>query len=694
MRRMICTLIALALLMSVWTVQAETGNPVPYTFELLDYTTMVDPTWRPEWEEGVGLYFHFDEDNMPYILVQPSASDDRITDGEAFLKEYLPQLQDQYLKNGAVSTSLHGSFRVAGRSVAAGDVQYRNNSGLKIYYLIVVDVHENHTVVYRIRYLDESQRQQMLDGLELIASGYTFRGEQVGLSVPQPQPQQQQPVPYACEEGGFTAMIEPSWRMEWVEGDGLYCHFGDDNMPYILVRVQTADDRIADGDAYLTDALRDIEALYEKNGAVSTMQHGSFSVAGRPVAAADIQYRNGSGVKICMMVVVDVREDFSATYIVRYLDDSQRQEMLDGLDLIASGLQPYGQSNPAVEISELRRYNAKEAPSIVPSTTQYTCAEFTATIPAGWTVEKGGLFESFSYRCYDPKVPERCLFLMSQAGLMHKSQAGKNWWINSGTGPSIQKPLVDAAMVLPEPSISCFVQNMENFRASLEVAYPMHLSEETLPPEVVPDINDAEIWEVSTSAALEEYIKAMSRINIYNTFPDASVVRFGCFSSRGTPCEGMAGGVVLDCLDPFYQNPTLDVWFYFPCCFMGFTAPMGELQALEPTLASCLNSFRFTDSYIRLAQQSGQIIADLIDLSGNWARRDQSYDVISQKYSDATLGFDRLYDSETGEVYRADLDFYDSYDLHRGEYSNPNLVKIDDSTSSYYLEPVDYYIVN
>ena len=49
MRRMICTLIALALLMSVWTVQAETGNPVPYTFELLDYTTMVDPTWRLPW---------------------------------------------------------------------------------------------------------------------------------------------------------------------------------------------------------------------------------------------------------------------------------------------------------------------------------------------------------------------------------------------------------------------------------------------------------------------------------------------------------------------------------------------------------------------------------------------------------------------------------------------------------------------
>ncbi|MBQ3268559.1 MAG: hypothetical protein IJH09_01430 [Clostridia bacterium] len=196
MRRMICTLIALALLMSVWTVQAEASSPVPYAFERIAYSTMIDPSWRPEWEDGVGLYFHFGEDNMPYILVQPSASDDRITDGEAFLKEYLPQLQDQYLKNGAVSTSLHGGFRVAGRPVAAGDVQYHNDSGLKIYYLIVVDVHEDYSVVYRVRYLDESQRQEMLDGLDLIAANLQRDG-QAASDQPSPAPGNVSAIPSA-----------------------------------------------------------------------------------------------------------------------------------------------------------------------------------------------------------------------------------------------------------------------------------------------------------------------------------------------------------------------------------------------------------------------------------------------------------------------------------------------------------------
>ena len=50
------------------------------------------------------------------------------------------------------------------------------------------------------------------------------------------------------------------------------------------------------------------------------------------------------------------------------------------------------------------------------------------------------------------------------------------------------------------------------------------------------------------------------------------------------------------------------------------------------------------------------------------------------------------YHSETGEIYRAESGFYDSYDLHRNEYSNPNLQLIDDQSKQYYLNGIDYYI--
>ena len=75
-----------------------------------------------------------------------------------------------------------------------------------------------------------------------------------------------------------------------------------------------------------------------------------------------------------------------------------------------------------------------------------------------------------------------------------------------------------------------------------------------------------------------------------------------------------------------------------------------------------------------------------------WYAREKSHDIAFQKWSDAFMGYDRLYDSSTGEVYLADTGFYDSYDLHRYEYTNSNLQLVDNSSQDYYLKGADYYI--
>ena len=49
----------------------------------------------------------------------------------------------------------------------------------------------------------------------------------------------------------------------------------------------------------------------------------------------------------------------------------------------------------------------------------------------------------------------------------------------------------------------------------------------------------------------------------------------------------------------------------------------------------------------------------------SWNKRSASYDIISQKQSDATLGYERVYDTNTGEVYRAYNGFTDSYKGNR-----------------------------
>ena len=46
----------------------------------------------------------------------------------------------------------------------------------------------------------------------------------------------------------------------------------------------------------------------------------------------------------------------------------------------------------------------------------------------------------------------------------------------------------------------------------------------------------------------------------------------------------------------------------------------------------------------------------------SWEKRNNSYDIISQKQSDATLGYERVYNTDTGEVYKAYNGFTDDYD--------------------------------
>ena len=45
----------------------------------------------------------------------------------------------------------------------------------------------------------------------------------------------------------------------------------------------------------------------------------------------------------------------------------------------------------------------------------------------------------------------------------------------------------------------------------------------------------------------------------------------------------------------------------------------------------------------------------------SWEKRNNSYDIISQKRSDATLGYERVYDTETGDIYKAYNGFTDDY---------------------------------
>jgi len=90
-------------------------------------------------------------------------------------------------------------------------------------------------------------------------------------------------------------------------------------------------------------------------------------------------------------------------------------------------------------------------------------------------------------------------------------------------------------------------------------------------------------------------------------------------------------------------------------------------------LLESINSIEFTDSYVKQTIDDGNAqTKNALALSASiqsafdsymsaWENRNKTYDIMSQKQSDAILGYERVYNTETGEIYKAYNGFFDDY---------------------------------
>ena len=76
-----------------------------------------------------------------------------------------------------------------------------------------------------------------------------------------------------------------------------------------------------------------------------------------------------------------------------------------------------------------------------------------------------------------------------------------------------------------------------------------------------------------------------------------------------------------------------------------------------------INGFNSQEDAILSSIQANQRVYDQISdmIMDSWEQRNKSSDIISQKRSDATLGYERVYDTETGDIYKAYNGFTDDY---------------------------------
>ena len=316
----------------------------------------------------------------------------------------------------------------------------------------------------------------------------------------------------------------------------------------------------------------------------------------------------------------------------------------------------------------------------------YETADFSLQIPKGWTVTSGGTGMYHSIRVQDPAEPLNQIFVLLKADALLHSQEGKDAWAYySGISGVPGMQIFALAPVLSTPSTENFFKifpQYADFAVQAEPGYTGY---------TFPRFEGFAVTErFPSTGGLSAY--ALNDEILRATFTEggkegegmfaASVVDFGSAEIAAGPPVG-------------YQIPSADGGYYMAYNVMAVTAVKDSFLEWIDILTECARSLEYSESYVNAVKQAGtETVARAMEFSRNanevldgimssWENRNTSQDIISQKQSDATLGYERICDTETGEIYKAENGWSDGY--HGDRYQ---LV----SEDSMYLEPISGYI--
>lgn len=318
-------------------------------------------------------------------------------------------------------------------------------------------------------------------------------------------------------------------------------------------------------------------------------------------------------------------------------------------------------------------------------TEKYETADFSVTIPKGWTVTAGGTNIYHSIRIYDPNEPLNQMFILLKADILLHSKEGKAAWQSIYSKGNTQAVIFAKAPVLENPSTEGFFKIFPQYTAFISEVEPDYAGY-TFPSYDNFTVTDR----FDSTGGLKAY--ALGDELLRATFTDGGKEGEGMFSASvvdfgSTPIsDGTLDG---------YQLRQADGGYYMAYNIIAVTAVKDAFIEWESVLSDCMKTLQYSDSFVSAANQaSNEKVALAMQISKNcneimdgimssWESRNTSQDIISQKQSDATLGYERVYDTETGEIYKATNGFTDVYD---GKRYQP---VTDDSM---YTQPISGYI--
>lgn len=276
-------------------------------------------------------------------------------------------------------------------------------------------------------------------------------------------------------------------------------------------------------------------------------------------------------------------------------------------------------------------------------------------IPKGWKVEVAPVdYIHYSFKLYNPENKNyMLLFGLKQEGFLKSEKA-------RSTYEKLYPDAVFSKLAAIDP------QNTESFYKVWNKN--VKLSNETeLKTEYFPYLNDFKVLENLGASKLGGDILRATYKN------DKDELNQGLFTASVKSIGTYM--INTDIFNIFSEKVDVSPLNVYNIILM--TAPDTEFNNWQKILDHSLSTLQFSDKFlsgfnseeanlVSTIQANQKVYDEISDMiMDTWEKRNNSYDIISQKQSDATLGYERVYDTETGEIYKAYNGFTDDYTGNR-----------------------------
>ncbi len=289
---------------------------------------------------------------------------------------------------------------------------------------------------------------------------------------------------------------------------------------------------------------------------------------------------------------------------------------------------------------------------------RYDGGFFTIEKPAGWEVITAGQCAGFAFLIRDPARPVRQIFFFGQVGpvyLLAEQRQIDYQYTQAGGYPVTWLDMPVVSPLTPA-----------NFLQQFHAIASSQVAQQFMPQ--APRLEQLQVIQASPAPS---------------SIPGgtAELVR-ALFTERGALGEGLFMATVAPVM-PYTGGPGGGFGYGF--MVVGASAGHDEFRSLRPALLRALDSFTISRQYASACMQqqqqtysgilkAGRTLSEASDIiTEGWENRNRTHDILSEKWSDAILERERLYDPDTGRVYEFESGFYDRYDLQRERYEMSNL---------------------